>query len=39
MRKDVKNIDIYAAFQPLMVLNGKRLTVSPLTGKHRNTLK
>jgi hypothetical protein len=39
MRKDFKNIDIYAAFQPTNGVNGKRLTVSPLTGKHRNTLK
>ena len=26
-------------FSLLTVLNGKRLTVSPLTGKRRNTLK
>ena len=39
MRKDFKNIDIYAAFQPTNGAEWQRLTVSPLTGKHRNTLK
>ena len=34
MRKDFKNLDIYAAFQ-----RGKRLTASMLIGKRRNTLK
>ena len=37
MRKDFKNLDIYAAFQP--VNGGKRLTASMLIGKRRNTLK
>ena len=36
MRKDFKNLDIYAAFQPV---SGKRLTASMLIGKRRNTLR
>ncbi len=40
MRKDFKNLDIYAAFQPVnSVLSGKRLTASMLIGKRRNTLR
>ena len=39
MRKDFKNLDIYAAFNPSMVLSGKRLTASMLIGKRRNTLR
>jgi len=37
MRKDFKNLDIYAAFQPV---NGAEwLTASMLIGKRRNTLR
>ena len=39
MRKDFKNLDIYAAFQPANGAEWERLTASMLIGKRRNTLK
>ena len=39
MRKDFKNLDIYAAFKPANGAEWQKATASMLIGKRRNTLK
>ena len=39
MRKDFKNLDIYAAFQPVNGAEWQKANGSMLIGKRRNTLR